>query len=184
MSINLISTTAMPTGASTLTITDVFNSDFLAYRLVFGNIGIATAANNDLFMTLTVSGTADSDAADYSSMWIRGSGGFDESDFHDDDGSSGVGIKLNQESLGGTSGAQYNRWAGVMDIFGSQEARYTQTLIRSTMGSGNDSGDSNGGHNTFGAGTYKQTAVVDGFKLTATNGENFAQGKVSIYGIT
>lgn len=183
MSMNLISTTAMPTGASTLTVTGL-TSDYNLYRLVFGNIGIATDANNNLFMTFTVGGTEDTDGADYSSMWIRGTQGFNESDFYDDDGSSGVGIKLNQESLGGTSGAQGNRWAGIVDIYGSQDSRFTQTLIRSTMGSGTDSGDSNGGHNTFGAGSYKQTSTVDGFKLTATNGENFATGKVSIYGIT
>ena len=92
---NLISTTAMPTGASTLTVTGL-TSDYNLYRLVFGNIGIATDANNNLFMTFTVGGTEDTDGADYSSMWIRGSQGFDEADFHDDDGSSGVGIKLNQ----------------------------------------------------------------------------------------
>ena len=183
MSMNLISTTDMPTGASTLTVTGL-TSDFNIYRLVFGNIGVATAANNNLYMTFTVGGTADSDGADYSSLWIRGSQGFDEADFHDDDGSDGVGIKLNQESLGGTAGSQGNRLAGILDIYGSQESRFTQTLLRCTMGSGTDSGDSNSGHNTTGCGSYKQTAIVDGFKLTTSNGENFSSGKVSIYGIT
>jgi hypothetical protein len=184
--INLLSTDSLPTDAISFTKTGIFNTDFKLYQVVLSNVNFASDGtsgdNGNLLMTLTVGGTEDTDAADYTSMFIRGSHGFDEADEHN---LTTVGWRINQESLGGTAGPQGQRWSGYMYIYGSQESRVTQMTGRGITGSGTGSGDSNGGQQAWIQGCYEQTGVVDGFKLTNSNGsKNFLTGKVSVYGIS